>query len=92
MVRAAQFARILVFNVGRGFERVGRAAHAAARGRSFASGNGHRENSNSEADREARNEKARLLHAIEPKRQSILKPEPKNRLASPVDACLRPAL
>ena len=36
--------------------------------------------------------KARLLHAIEPKRQSFLKPEPKNRLAAPVDACLRPAL
>ena len=92
MVRAAQFAGILVFNVGRGFERIGRAAHAAAGGRSFASGNGHRRNSNSEADREARNEKARLLHAIEPKRQPFLKPEPKNRLASPVDACLRPAL
>ena len=71
MVRAAQFARILVFNVGRGFERVGRAAHAASRGRSFASGNGHRGNSNSEAGARPGNEKGRLLHAIEPKRQPL---------------------
>src|ERR1700729_737295 len=50
MMRGGEFAGILVFNVGRGFERIGRAAHAAAGGRSFASGNGHRRNSKSEAD------------------------------------------
>src|ERR1700722_6330992 len=36
----------------------------------------------------ARNEKARLLHANEPKRQSFLKPKPKNPRAAPVDAGL----
>src|SRR5271166_1952065 len=42
VVRTAQFARILVLDIGRRFEGVGGAAHAAARGRGFASGDGHR--------------------------------------------------
>jgi hypothetical protein len=37
----------------------------------------------------ARNEKARLLHPIEPKRQPFLEPEPKNRLAPHIDTGLR---
>src|SRR5215204_2921454 len=41
MVRAAKLARILVLDIGRGFERVGRAAHAAARRRGLSSRNGH---------------------------------------------------
>jgi hypothetical protein len=90
VVRTAQFARILVFDVRGRLERVGRAAHAAARGGSFASGNGHRRNSNSEAGGEARNEKARLLHAIGPKRQAFLKPKSKNRFAAHIEAGLGP--
>src|SRR5271165_6072861 len=42
VVRTSQFARILVLDIGRRFEGVGGAAHAAARGRGFASGDGHR--------------------------------------------------
>src|SRR5271165_4562555 len=41
VVRTAQFARILVLDIGRRFEGVGGAAHAAARRRGFASGNCH---------------------------------------------------
>src|SRR6202451_2496657 len=41
-MRATQFARVLVLDVSRGLERVGGAAHAAARRRRFASGNSHR--------------------------------------------------
>ena len=41
MVRTSQFARILVLDVGRRLESVGGATHAAARGRRFASGDGH---------------------------------------------------
>src|SRR3954447_342969 len=41
MVRAAKLARILVLDIGRGLERVGRAAHAAARRRGLSFRNGH---------------------------------------------------
>ena len=41
VVRAAQFAGILVLDIGRRLEGVGGAAHAAAGGRGFASRNGH---------------------------------------------------
>ena len=41
VVRTAQFARILVLDVSWRLEGVGRAAHSAARGRGFASGDGH---------------------------------------------------
>src|SRR3982074_1581822 len=39
--RAAQFARILVFDIGRGLEGVGGAAHAAPRRRGLLSWHGH---------------------------------------------------
>src|SRR5215218_4868459 len=41
VVRAAKLARILVLDIGRGLERVGRAAHAAARRRGLSFRNGH---------------------------------------------------
>src|SRR5215204_2373996 len=41
VVRSAKLARILVLDIGRGFERVGRAAHAAARRRGLSFRNGH---------------------------------------------------
>ena len=45
MVRAAQFARILVLDIGRLLQRIGRAAHAATRRRRFSFRNGHGRNS-----------------------------------------------
>src|SRR5829696_7233149 len=41
VVRAAKLARILVLDIGRGLQRVGRAAHAAARRRGLSFRNGH---------------------------------------------------
>jgi hypothetical protein len=41
MVRTAQFAGILVLDIGRVLERIGRTAHAAARGRGFSLRDGH---------------------------------------------------
>src|SRR5689334_9279088 len=41
VVRTAQFARVLVLDIGGTLERVGRAAHATARGRGFSLRNGH---------------------------------------------------
>ena len=70
VVRAAQFARILIFHISRGFERVGRAAHAAARGRGFASGDGHRGNSKRKRAQQGPEIQARLVHAIQRGRQS----------------------
>src|SRR5579871_5502672 len=50
MMRAAQFAGVLVFNISRLLERICRAAHATPRGRSFSSGNGHNGSSRGIAD------------------------------------------
>src|SRR3954451_13560144 len=44
MVRTAQFAGILVLDIGRLLDRIRRAAHAAARRRCFSSRNGHIQN------------------------------------------------
>src|SRR5207302_10766862 len=41
MMRAAQFAGILVLGIGRLLQRIRRTAHATPRGRCFSSGNGH---------------------------------------------------
>src|SRR5271170_7762273 len=72
VMRAAQLARILVLDIGWRLERIGGAAHAAARGRSLASGNGHRVNSDRKRAREGAPEmKARLIHANAAERQSL---------------------
>src|SRR3954454_11703279 len=41
VVGAAKLARVLVLDIGRGLERIGRAAHAAARRRGLSFRNGH---------------------------------------------------
>jgi len=69
VVRAAQFARILVLDISRRFQRVAERRMPRREGDVLRLGTATMELPIQKRAVKARNEKARLLHAIEPKRQ-----------------------